>query len=105
MIISLFPTPFDHFRFHPTLALDCVTTIIIILFLRKDNDGARAIRLTHAAGNVSSIPSYCVFVISIVAIIITIATITTSANITTIANSAIINTIATITINNSIVTI
>ena len=72
------------------MALDCVTTIIIILFLRKDNDGARAIRLTHAAGNVSSIPSYCVFVISIVA---------TSATI------AIINTIATIAINNSIVTI
>ena len=34
MLISLFPTPFDHFHFHPTLGLD--PALILTLRLMKD---------------------------------------------------------------------
>ena len=34
MFISLFPTPFDHFHFHPTLGLD--PALILTLRLMKD---------------------------------------------------------------------
>ena len=38
MLISLFPTPFDHFHFHPTLGLDpaLILTLRLILVSSKD---------------------------------------------------------------------
>ena len=33
MLISLFPTPFDHFHFHPTLGLDPALILTLRLML------------------------------------------------------------------------